>query len=301
MIASLLQRNLLFVSGKGGTGKTSLAAALAYEAAGAGKKVLLVESAQQEQLAPLFGIASVGHKETRLAPNLWGINLAPTECLREYVVERIKMPRLYEKVFQNGLVKTFLEAIPGLAETMILGRLQYTCLKAPYDLVIYDAPASGHFLGLMTTLDAILASGLVGPLLDQVREVKRFLADPDRCGILFVALAEDLVVSETLDFLPRLRQESPTPVMAVAINRALPWESSLAALARVKDTALRAFLEEKLRRNVACQEQLQEALAAQQFPANRVLRFPDCGSLPEPLTLDFVRKWIYAAQTAFTA
>ena len=81
------------------------------------------------------------------------------------------MPTLYHSVFERPLMKNFLEAIPGLGEAMLLGRLVHTCETGPYDCIIYDSPASGHFLTLMTTLEAILNSALVGPLLNEVKKI----------------------------------------------------------------------------------------------------------------------------------
>lgn len=294
ILSSVLEKKLLFVSGKGGTGKSCLSACLAYAAALQGKKVLLVESAQQEQLAPLFGLPAFGHHETPIEGSLFGINLDATACLREYVVERLRMPRLYDKVFQNGLVKTFLETIPGLAETMILGRLQHTVVRNRYDLVIYDAPASGHFLGMMTTLDAVLASELVGPLLEQVKEVRTFLATPSICGFLLITLAEELVVNETLDFLAQLKQKSPVALSAVAINRVLQGKEESVALQALPPSPLQDFLLQNLHHNVTCQQWMQRELPTYEVSPEQTFWIPELGAFPEPLTAEFVRKFLHA-------
>ena len=294
ILSSVLQKKLLFVSGKGGTGKSCLSACLAYAAASQGKKVLLVESSKQEQLAPLFGLDPFGHQETQIEGSLFGINLDASMCVREYVVDRLRMPRLYDKVFRHGLVKTFLETIPGLAETMLLGRLQHTVQRSRFDLVIYDAPASGHFLGMMTTLDAVLASELVGPLLDQVKEVRNFLMQSDTCGFLLVTLPEELVVNETLDFLSHLQKQSPVALLGLVVNRILQAKEENDAIAALPASPLQDFLLRKVHHNVTCQQWLQRELPLRGVCLDQTFWAPEWGMIPEPLTAEFVRKFLHA-------
>ena len=215
-------------------------------------------------------------------------------CLQEYVVDRLRMPRLYDKVFQNGLVKTFLEAIPGLAETMILGRLQHTVQRNAYDWIVYDAPASGHFLGMMTTLDAVLASELVGPLLEQVKEIRKFLATSTECGFLLVTLAEELVVNETLDFLSQLHLQSPVALSTLVVNRVLEAKQEYGAIDSLPASALQDFLLQKVHHNVTCQQWLQRELPLHGVSLAQTFWLPEWGIIPEPLTPEFVRKFLHA-------
>lgn len=222
----LASRKLLFVTGKGGIGKSLISAALAQSAAAAGRRVLLVESSSRDQLAPLFGVAPVGHVETDLAPGIRCINLNSAGNFREYVTKYLGQQRLFDSVLSHRVVQSFFNTIPGLAEAMMLGRLYYTCdvrdNEERPDLVIFDSPASGHFLSLMTTPDAILGSGLAGPMLKDTERVRDFLRRSNDVGVLYVCTPEPLVISEAVEFLPEIQRQSPAKIDGVIVNRIPP-------------------------------------------------------------------------------
>jgi len=220
----LFSKKLVMVTGKGGIGKTVVSAALGQCAAAQGLKTLIIESSSRDQVSPLFGIPEVGHLKTLVQPNLSCINLTQKETLKEYVTKYLKQEMLYEKIFTNKMVESFFNVIPGFTEVMLLGRLFYTCELAEGerpDLVIFDASASGHFLSLMTTPNAVQHTNLGGPLVKETLRVRNFLADSTKCGTVFVGVPEELVVSEMLEFIPKLIQESPCEVSGVILNRSL--------------------------------------------------------------------------------
>lgn len=228
---SILDRKLLLVTGKGGIGKSFVASIIAQRAASLGRSVLIIQSSGCDQIAPYFSIQkSTSSAETekvqriRHAGGVESINLTAEDNFREYVVKYLGQKMLYDSVFSNKVVKTFIKTIPGFAEVMLLGRLFFTCeLSATprFDHVIFDGYASGHFLSLMTTPDAVINSTLGGPLVKETSRVKDFLSDGKKSGIVFVTCPEDLVVSETLDFLPKLQSKAPPPIAAMVVNRIL--------------------------------------------------------------------------------
>lgn len=220
-IDTLLDHKLLLVTGKGGIGKTVVATALAMRAAALGKRVCLVECSDDDQIAPLLGRPSVGHKLTKYSDNLYFINLDHKLNFRDFVIKHLGFEQLFERIFSQAIVKSFVEMIPGLAEITLLGRLYYSAQLAKdpaFDLVVFDGFASGHFLSLMHTPDVVLASGLVGPVIKETQRVRDFLASPQSATVM-VGAAEALVVSEVKDFLPLLQRQSPTPLKALLINR----------------------------------------------------------------------------------
>lgn len=284
-LSPFLSRKLLFVTGKGGIGKSLVTAALGQAAAAAGKRVLLIESSAHDQLSPLFGHAAVGHNETKVAERLSVINLAPPDTFEEYVVKYLGQKKLFDKVFTNKVVRSFINTVPGFAEIMMLGRLFYTCELAPgprHDLVIFDAAASGHFLSLMTTPDAVLQSNLGGPLAKETARIKEFMANPAKCGVAYVGVPEELVVSEILDFLPKLESRSPAKVMGLFVNR-VPTAPDGGA----RDAAT-TFAAERRARADAALKALAAGLGGAGIPKDLpVWQLPDLGFVPEPLPSNF--------------
>lgn len=219
----LMKRQLLLITGKGGIGKTLLACALAKKAQSMGRRVLVVEQSAIEQAGPLLGISPVVHEETWVG-SLGAANFTAGGNFSDFITKHLMKSSLLDIVVSNKIVHSFFTAIPGFAELMLLGRIYYAMNLAPKirpDLIIMDAYASGHFLSLMTTPDAVLRSGLAGPIVHQTTKVRNWLADHQSCGTIYVGVPEELVVSEALEFLPQLVAKSPVAVDAVFMNRCL--------------------------------------------------------------------------------
>lgn len=283
----LASRKLLFVTGKGGIGKSLVSAALAQAAAAAGRRVMLVENSARDQLAPLFGLEPVGHNETAAAPGITCINLNATGNFREYVTKYLGQGKLFESVLSHRVVQSFFNTVPGLAEAMLLGRLFYTCTlrdeSSRPDLVISDSPASGHFLSLMTTPDAILGSGMAGPMMRDTAKVRDFLSHRDQCGVIYVCTPEPLVISEAQDFLPVIEAKSPAKLDAVIVNR-IPPRVSQASVAD-GESGLLDYLITRSRKASEAMGMLDETLKA--FPRVALQGLADMGFVDDPLADDF--------------
>lgn len=282
MFAELFNKKILFVSGKGGTGKSAVSALLGLFAAQSGKRVLLAESHAFDKLAPLFGSVPVGHHETELLPKLSCINLDPKRCFAEYVQTHLGLESLYERVFKSQPVRSLLDAIPGLDETMVLGRLFYTCelsKTSRYDLVIVDSPASGHFLKVMSTPDAIIQTGLGGPLVREVERVKHFLRNPQKAAGVVVCIPEDLVMTETLEFLPKFGSTIPLHLASVILNRAYSYPP-----AQFSNAIQKYFVRKHDATAKAKAEILQFATEHSQ-QVHSAYMFPDLELMAEPLNL----------------
>ncbi|NBQ53656.1 MAG: hypothetical protein EBU49_08760 [Proteobacteria bacterium] len=294
----LTSRKLLFVTGKGGIGKTLVSVAMAQAAAAAGLRVLLVESSSRDQIAPLFGLDPVGHNETVAAPGISCINLNTAGNFREYITKYLGKKKMFDTVFSHRVVQSFFNTVPGLAEAMMLGRLYYTCdvrdVDLRPDLVIFDSPASGHFLSLMTTPDAIVGSGLAGPMLRDTQKVRDFLRRKDDVGVIYVCTPEPLVVSEAMEFLPVIQEKSPAKLCGVVVNRIPP---SLGMGADSQNTAhgagesrLLNFLRERAAKSAAALDMVR--VSTQQFPGIMYLGLRDLGFVDDPLPADFHRTFL---------
>jgi len=289
----VLDKKLLFVSGKGGTGKSFVAATLALLATYQGKRVLLMEYSSHGGLGALFGHPDkVGHKAVQVTPLLSCINFDARQCFREYVVKHLGMATLYEKVFTHATVQSFLSALPALAETMVLGRIFHDCELVQdnkYDLMIFDGPASGHFLNFLTTPEAIIQAGLGGPLVKEVERIKNFLQEEKRCSALVVTQPAELIVGETLEFLPKYAALSPIKDFSLIINRSLgseyeQQESLFAMLSQqpgLQHTL--SFLQKKWSDSKHWENYLLDQLEPSFLPAQKIMRFPEWGVIEEPL------------------
>ena len=236
--ATLLDRRLLFVIGKGGTGKSTVTAALALLAARAGKRVLVCEvNAAQDRIAPLLGAAAPSTlsrdgaeparrapETTRLRPGLHAVNVHPREAMREYGLMVLKFRAVYQAVFDNRLVRYFLRAVPSLAELVVLGKILHEVRVADHggrprwDLVLVDAPATGHAVELLRVPAALLDTVPSGPLRHDARWMHELLTDPVRTAVAMVTLPEELPVAEVLELDAQLRDVLHLSRAALFVN-----------------------------------------------------------------------------------
>lgn len=232
---------VVFVLGKGGVGRTTIATALGTALARRGKRVLVFEWTLSETIAPWFELPSVGIDPCEVAPLLWAANFRLDDSLRAYFVDHLRMGAFYRHVVDGRAVRRLVRAAPGIAEMMFLGHLCWLTTLAEkeaglrFDHVLVDAPATGHgaaLLDLPATLAPMHASGLLGAELNRVGEMMR---DPHWTGAIAVSLPEELAVEETLELVPRAAKSLGRPLLAVVVNR------STARL--VTDDAAPAWLE----------------------------------------------------------
>jgi anion-transporting ArsA/GET3 family ATPase len=267
---SLLDKRLLFVTGKGGVGKSTVAAALGVAAARAGKQTIICEVAQQDRIARVFRREGVGYHETEIAPKLFAFSIDPQRALEEYLQLQIRIKPLYELLFRNRVFTYFAAATPGLRELVTIGKVwelaqldRRVKRGSKYDLVIVDAPATGHSLGLLRTPKTFSQIARVGPIKRQADTINGFVRDPDLTGICAVAWPEEMPVNETLDLQRNLEADLGMHLDRIVMNGIYPnifsdseaetirsrYQSDLAADGRdgievVRRAALRAALSE---------------------------------------------------------
>ena len=274
-LAPLLDKRLVFVTGKGGVGKSTVSAALGVAAARRGKRTVICEVAQQERMSRMFERQGVGYHETEIAPNLYAFSVDPQRALEEYLLLQIKIRPLYDLMFKNRIFTYFAAATPGMRELVTVGKLwelaqfdRRVKSGSEYDLVIVDAPATGHGLGLLRTPRTFGDIARVGPIKRQADTINQFITNSDLTGVCAVAWPEEMPVNETLDLQQRLREEIGLDLDRVFLNGVYPelfrddeaelirsrYERALAdtrpngnGIDIVRRAALRAALSEHLR------------------------------------------------------
>ena len=242
-MASLLDRKLLVLTGKGGVGKTTVSAALGLIAADRGLRTIVVEVGEQRRLAELFGVSPAqAGAETELRENLWSVSLDPDRALLEWL-QSLGGRVSGRLLASSGTFQYFAAAAPGAKELVSMvtiwklteGGRGRGRRPGGYDLVILDAPATGHALGLLHSPQTFGAIARVGPIASQTKKVGELLADPARSGYLAVALPTEMAVTEALELQDGLHKQIDRSLDAVIVNGTLPRRFSAAELARIDD------------------------------------------------------------------
>jgi anion-transporting ArsA/GET3 family ATPase len=252
-VTDLLDKRVVFVTGKGGVGKTTVAVALGLRAAAEGKRTIVCEVSAQENASRIFEHTEIGFHEVEVAENLWSISIDPDESMREYVLLQLKVRAMRDMLFRSRIFNYLAAATPGLKELVTIGKIWELAqldrkVKSgrKYDLVIVDAPATGHGIGFLQTPRTFAAIARVGPIHSQAQQLDRLITDQEHTGVAIVALPEEMPVNESAALEHDLREEVGVAVDRVYMNGLYPERFSnqeaerLAELSSGEDGAARA-------------------------------------------------------------
>ncbi len=226
MPPSLLDKRVIIVTGKGGTGKTTVAACLADAARRQGKRVVLAETAATESIAACFESSPqpLGYKGRELRPNLYALRIEPEAALAEYLGLQIGLRGLTDRVLRTDMFRQLLEAVPGWRELIILGKIWHLEQKTDvsnrpvYDLIVVDAPATGHGLTFLDVPRVVQTAVRAGPLSRHASWVESLIHDRERTLLLPVTLPEELPVLETHQLIERARNTIDVGVDRIIVN-----------------------------------------------------------------------------------
>jgi anion-transporting ArsA/GET3 family ATPase len=219
-----IDRRFVVVVGKGGVGKSAVSAALALAQAAAGKRVLLALCNAKERLSYMLGTEPIGHEIVRVAERVHAVNMEPGAALEEYGLMILKVRALYKLVFENRFVSAFLRGTPGMEAWAMLGKAQFHAFETRpdgsprYDVVIVDAPATGHGLDLLRVPKVIVDVAPPGLLRREAERAWTLFSDASKSGVLIVTLPEELPTNESIELYRTLRGELDLPVCGVAVN-----------------------------------------------------------------------------------
>lgn len=237
----LLDRRLLFFTGKGGVGKSTVAAATALLAAERGKRVLLVEVDAKGNLSALFDHVPVGFEPVEVRPGLHLMQMRTDASLREYLKLHVRVPVLGGIGPLANVLEFVANAAPGVKEILTVGKVCWEVHealegRAGWDIVVVDAAASGHVIAQLDSPRAIRELVQVGRVRAQTEWMTELLASREITALNVVTTPEEMPVSETIELVERARRELEVPLGVVVVNRVLPElfargdESVLAAL-----------------------------------------------------------------------
>jgi anion-transporting ArsA/GET3 family ATPase len=248
-MSSVFGKRLVFVTGKGGVGKTTVAVALGLAAARRGLRTIVCEVSHQERTSRLLGREDVGYEETGIGENLSAISLDEQHSLEEWVSYQLPSRTLAHLLSGNRIFQHLTAAAPGIRELVTIGKIwelaqldRKTPRGRPYDFVVVDSPATGHGLGLLRAPRTFGDIARVGPIRAQADKIHDFVTS-DRTGVLGVALPEEMPVTETLEYREALAREMKMELDAVVANGVYPERFSdreIASLEGREGPAVRA-------------------------------------------------------------
>jgi len=221
-VQDLLDRRLLFVTGKGGVGKTTVAAALAMLAASRGKRTLVGEVDAKGNLADFFSVEPTNFKPHEVQKNLYAMSMDTEESLKEYLSLQLKLPMVARIGPLARIFEFVATAAPGVKEVLTVGKFLWEVDRGNYDLVVVDAAASGHVIGQLAAPQAINELVSVGLIRQQTGWMIDILSDPVQTGLCIVATPEEMPVNETIELTARVEQDTSVHLAAVIVNRVLP-------------------------------------------------------------------------------
>ena len=221
-IEALLSKRLIFVTGKGGVGKSTIAASLAWLASQRKMSTLLCQVDAKGDLQRMFGRSAIGFKPELVRPNLWAMSMDTEAALNEYLKIYLRLPVLPRL---GPLAKAFdfvANAAPGVREILVVGKLCWEVKENHYDIVIVDSAASGHIVSQLASPKGVGELFRVGMVVDQTAWMSDILRDPKTTGVVLVSTAEETPVQESIELAERLSDQTEVSLALVVANRIYP-------------------------------------------------------------------------------
>lgn len=212
-------RKLLFVTGKGGVGKTTIATGLARALADEGKSVLLIALDKRSEVGEAFGLTKLSFEPTKIDEHLSVMALDTEAALQEYLKINLRIPIVAKLGVLANALDFLANAAPGVRELLTIGKLCYEVREKHYDVIVADSPATGHIVGYLAAPEAINSFVRVGLIRNQTDWMVDILHDPAQTGVVAVTTPEEMPILETKQLLATLASETKVAVAAAVMNR----------------------------------------------------------------------------------
>lgn len=283
--SSLFDRRFAIVTGKGGVGRTTVSLALGLVAARYGLRTCIVQLGARDWAGKPFGRVEPSYLPVPLLPlplggpelPLYAANLTPSDALREYGQMKLRFRAIYNLVFENDVMRRLTRMIPGMNEMLMLGKAWHMEAmdkgpggKPTWDLLIIDAPATGHGVSLLRLPQVISESVPFGPMAEDARAMRALLEDPSRTALHVVTLPQELPATEALELCQQVRTTLGMPTGYLFINKVLGKvisESQRRSLKQVRERTSGLALSA-----VSAAEVYEHWRAAEQLQIQRLLR-----------------------------
>jgi len=232
VVAFCRQSRVLVVAGKGGVGKTTITAALAKMASTNGLQVLVVELEGKSGVTTAFGREGSLDYDERVLNSLSADaavrarRITPDDALVEYLADH-GMKRISKRLVSSGALDVVATAIPGIRDILVLGKVKQLERDDPADLILVDAPATGHAMTFLSSAKGLLDAARSGPVRAQAADVVDLLSDPKRCQVALVTLPEEMPVNEVIETAYQLEDRIGITLGPVIVNGCLPEQRLL--------------------------------------------------------------------------
>lgn len=223
VLDALAQRRILVVSGKGGVGRTTVAALLGLSLARRGRRVLVATVGLDDRLAWMLGQRELAETATVAGPGLYVQRVVATRSVREYGAMVLRSERIAGAVFDSAPIRRLVRAVPGLDDFAVLGKIWHEAVRArSFDVVVFDGPATGHLRYTLAIPQAILRTVSVGPLPREARLMQDSLEDPAITQAVLVGLPDRWPLTELGEMAAALREELRVHIGAIFVNAMWP-------------------------------------------------------------------------------
>lgn len=252
---------VIFVTGKGGVGKTTFSTSLAFYLASKGKKTLLCDLALDEAISRMLGIRKAGYSIKKVEDNFFLIHIQPEKSLEEYVKLRLRYRILYLPLMSSNIYKQFVRSTPGLKEITVIGKIWYEYQNSKFNHIIVDMPPTGHALPMLKLPEVYMNSVRLGPVYNDSRKLYEMLKEDS--ALIPVTIPEEMAVNETLEIIEMARANLPLQIPAVVLNRFFDLfsEEEMEEVKNAFGEMIHQYIKEKAERSRRLRSFLKEKVA----------------------------------------